>query len=368
MKIALVHDHLAQDGGAERVLKAFQEIYPSAPTYVLVYNKKKANKAFLNKDIRTSFIQNLPRGVKKYKWFLPLMPTAVERFDLREFDLVLSSASSFAKGVITKPETLHISYCHTPTRFLWSDTLSYVEELAYGPLVRKLVPLILTRIRIWDRMAADRVDQFVANSRFVQRRIKKYYRRSSEVIYPPIDTEKYKIADKIGNYYLMGGRLVAYKRFDLGIKAFNRLGIPLKIFGEGPELNTLKKIARSNIEFLGRISDEEKVRLFSEAIAFVNPQEEDFGMVMVEALASGRPVIACQQGGALEIVSPNKTGVFFEEQTWEALADTIINFKPEQFNPFEISQFAKTFDTKVFKDKIKVYVEKSDKAFRESLA
>lgn len=364
MKIALIHDHLAQDGGAEKVLRAFQEIFLQAPTYVLVYNRKKANEAFLKKDIRPSFIQKLPRGVKKYKWFLPLMPTAVERYDLMEFDLVLSSTSSFAKGVITKPEALHICYCHTPTRFLWSDTHSYVEELSYGPLIRKVVPLILNKIRIWDRIASDRVDKFIANSKVVQQRIKKYYRRESDIIYPPVDTERFRIATETSNYYLMGGRLVAYKRFDLGIKAFNRLGIPLKIFGVGPEFNNLKKIARPNIEFLGKVSEDEKIRLFSEAIAFVNPQEEDFGIVMVESMAAGRPVIAFAKGGALEIVVPKKTGLFFKEQSWEALTDTIINFKPEEFKSSEISEFARAFDTNVFKDKIKVYIEKSWNEFQ----
>lgn len=367
MKVALIHDHLAQDGGAEKVLKAFQEIYPKAPIFVLVYNQKQANETFLRKDIRTSFIQKLPFGVKKYQWFLPLMPSAIERYDLMDFDLILSSTSSFAKGVITRPDALHICYCHTPTRFLWSDTHSYVEELSYGKIIKKMIPLILPRIRMWDRMAADRVDKFIANSKIVQQRIKKYYGRTSDIIYPPVETHRLQIDPKVGNYYLMGGRLVAYKRFDLGIMAFNRLGIPLKVFGVGPEYDRLKKMARPNIEFLGRVSEEEKAKLFSESIAFINPQVEDFGIVMIESMVFGRPVIALKKGGAEEIVLPNKTGVFFNDQNWEALADTIIHFKPEQFNSDEIREFAKQFDTTIFKDKIKEYIDKSWQEFKKDL-
>ncbi|MBU2229397.1 glycosyltransferase, partial [Patescibacteria group bacterium] len=322
MKVALIHDHLAQDGGAEKVLMAFQEIFPDAPTYVLVYNSKQANSNFAHKDIRTSFIQKLPGGVKHYKWFLRLMPAATESYDLSEYDIVLSSTSAFAKGIITKPETLHVCYCHTPTRFLWSDTHSYVQELPYGPIFRKLVPLVLHKIRIWDRIAADRVDRFVSNSKIVQHRIKKYYKRESDVIHPPVDIRKFSVSNNIGNYYLMGGRLVSYKRFDMGVQAFNRLGIPLKIFGVGPEFANLKKMARPNIEFLGKVSESEKRKLFSEAIAFINPQEEDFGIVMIESMASGRPVIAFNKGGAREIVVSGKTGELFSDQTWEALADT----------------------------------------------
>ena len=367
MKVALVHDHLAQDGGAEKVLKAFQEIYPEAPIYVLVYNPAQTNEAFLKKDIRTSFIQKLPWGVKKYQWFLPLMPSAVERYDLMDYDLILSSTSSFSKGIITRPDALHICYCHTPTRFLWSDTHSYVEELAYGPLIRKAVPLILNRIRIWDRLAADRVDQFIANSKIVQQRIKKYYNRDSDIIYPPVETKRFQINPKVGNYYLMGGRLVSYKRFDLGVMAFNRLGIPLKIFGVGPAYHKLKKIARSNIEFLGRVSEEEKAKLFSEAIAFINPQVEDFGIVMIESMVFGRPVIAYKKGGAEEIVIPNQTGVFFNDQNWEALADAVIHFKPENFDSEEIKKHVRQFDTTIFKDKIKEYIAQSWSKFQADI-
>src|SRR3989344_7180502 len=218
MKIALIHDHVTQHGGAEEVLKIFQEIWPAAPTFTLFFNKERLGEYFKDKDIRTSFLQNWPGALKHYQWFLPLMPVATESYDLMDYDVVLSSCSAMAKGVITRSNTLHVCYCHTPTRYLWSDTHRYVEELRYNRLVKKIVPLSLHRLRTWDQLAAQRVDLFVANSKNIAHRIKKYYRRDSIIIHPPVATDQFKIADKIDKYFLTGGRLVAYKRFDLTIK------------------------------------------------------------------------------------------------------------------------------------------------------
>lgn len=290
---------------------------------------------------------------------MPLMPAATERYDLSGYDVVLSSTSAFAKGVITRPETIHVCYCHTPTRYLWSDTHSYINELGLPSLIKKIVPLMLTSIRQWDRLSADRVDQFVANSDTVRGRIKKYYKRGSDVIHPPVDTHKYAIAPKVGNYYVAGGRLVAYKRFDIVVRAFNKLGIPLKIFGVGPEMDNLRKEAKKNIEFLGRVSEEEKSRLYGEAIAYLHPQEEDFGITPVEAMAAGRPVIAYRKGGATETVIENETGVFIEEQSWEELANQIIRFRQEDFNPHKIREHARKFDVNSFKRKIREYTERA---------
>lgn len=364
MKVALVHDHLAQDGGAERVLKAFWELYPDAPIYVMVYDEDRANDVFRKADIRTSFIQKIPLGVKRYQMFLSLMPTAVEKYDLSEYDLVLSSTSMFAKGVITRPETLHIDYCHTPTRFLWTDSHSYVEELRYSTVIKKLIPPLLSYLRLWDRMASDRVDRFIANSKVVQKRILKYYGQDSEVIYPPVETRKFRLEPRVGDYYLAGGRLVAYKRFDIVVQAFNRLGIPLKVFGDGPELKELKKQARPNIEFLGRITDKSMVECYSRAVAFINPQEEDFGLTAIESMASGRPVIAYKKGGALESVVEKETGEFFTEQAWEALADKVVRFKPEEYDSQKIRAYAEKFDTEKFKESIKNYLDNAWQAFQ----
>lgn len=367
MNIALIHDHLVQDGGAEKVLKVFQEIFPEAPTYTLVYDRERANPVFLNRTIKTSFLQSIPLGVKKYQWFLPLMPLATEKYDLRNFDVVLSSCSAFSKGVITGPKTLHICYCHTPTRYLWSDAHEYVKELKYNRLIKKLIPYILNQIRLWDKLSADRVDKFIANSKTVQNRIKKYYRRESDIINPPVETNNLKISPDLGDYYLTGGRLVSYKRFDITVKAFSRLGIKLKVFGIGPELESLKKIARNNVEFLGLVSDEEKAKLYSRAIAFIHPQEEDFGITPIESMASGRPVIAYAAGGALETVIPGVTGVFFSEQTWETLADLIIRFDKNKFNPYKIRNHALQYNIQNFETKIKDYVTKSWEEFSKQM-
>jgi glycosyltransferase involved in cell wall biosynthesis len=371
MKIALVHDHLAQDGGAENVLRAFCQIWPDAPIYVVVHDPKNAHPFFLTKDVRTSFIQRMPWGLKKYQWYFPLMPTAVESYDLSEFDVVLSTTSSFAKGVITRPETLHISYCHTPTRFLWSDTHSYVREVTNNPIFKKLIPVFLTRVRMWDRLAAERVDQYITNSKAVQKRLQKYYHRDSTVIYPPVDvTEFTPVAkEEVGDYYLAGGRLVAYKRFDLIVEAFLKIGKPLKIFGSGPEMSNLKRLAASNpkIELLGRVPDEQRRELFSKALAFINPQEEDFGITMIESLAAGRPVIGLNKAGAKEIVTPGVHGELMEFQSWEDLANTVMNFDPMQYDPQIIRERALTFQLSRFTTEIENAVQNAYNQFQKEL-
>src|SRR3989344_4540961 len=351
MKIALVHDHLTQEGGAEQVLRVFQEIWPEAPTFTLLYDRERM-KAFAGRDIRTSFLQNVPGALRHYQWFLPLMPIATESYDLMDYDVVVSSSSALAKGVITRSNTLHVCYCHTPTRYLWSDTHRYVEELRYNRLIKKVVPYFLSHLRSWDQLAANRVDVFIENSKNVANRIRKYYRRESVVIYPPVATSQFQIAPVLGKYFLTGGRLVSYKKFDLTIKAFNRLGIPLKIFGEGPEEKKLRSLAKPNVEFLGKLSQAELTKFYSQAIAFIHPQIEDFGITAVESMAAGRPVIAYAAGGAQETVIENKTGKFFEEQTWEALADTVVRFKSEIYRPAEIKAYAEKFSIERFKKEI----------------
>lgn len=356
MRVALIHDHLTQYGGAERVLQALQAIWPDAPTYTLSYDPAALDQAFAHKVIRTSFLERVPFGRRAFRWLLPLMPTATESYDLSEFDVVISNSSAFAKGVITAPHALHICYCHTPTRYLWSDSGSYVNELRAPRLVKNFLPMMLSKLRVWDQMAAQRVDKFVANSELVKRRINKYYQRPSEVIYPPVDVDKFSISSTPKEYYLAGGRLVAYKRFDMVVDAFTKLGKPLKIFGSGPELADLKRRAGSNIEFVGRVSDSERAQLFANAIAFINPQEEDFGITPVESMAAGRPVIAYRKGGATETVIDGQTGILFDEQSWEELADTVLHFKPENFKPEVIRQHAEKFATKVFRQKIHTLV------------
>ncbi|MEI6835728.1 MAG: glycosyltransferase [Candidatus Falkowbacteria bacterium] len=365
MKVALIHDHLAQDGGAEKVLKVLAEMFPEAVIYALLADKVKTDKYLKGRRIDTSIIQRLPGGVRHYKWFLPFMPMAVEFFDLREYDLVISDTSSFAKGVITLPEVPHICYCHTPTRYLWSDAHQYLNELKYNKWIKKVISLMLTNLRIWDFLAAARVDYFIANSKTVQKRIQKYYRRESEVIYPPVETEHFFISDLKNQdpeekYFLIGCRLVPYKRVDIVVEAFKKLGTDykLKVFGDGLDLKRLKVIAgeASNIEFLGRVSDDEKAVLYSRSQAFINPQEEDFGITPVESMASGRPVIAYQKGGVTETVIEGKTGLFFKEQTADSLAEAVRKFKGDDFDSSYIRAHAEKFSVGHFKEEITSFI------------
>jgi len=359
MKIALVHDFLAQEGGAERVLRAFHDAWPEAPTFTLFHDRDRAHPAFLEWDVRTTFIQKLPGGLRHYRWYLPLMPAATESHNLSDFDLVLSSSSAFSKGVIVSPEAVHISYCHTPTRYLWTDTHSYVEDLRSPGIVKLALPPVLSYLRMWDRAAAERVDKFVANSQTVRRRIEKYYGRTAEVIHPPVDVGNFSVAERPGNFYLVGGRLVPYKRFDLVVRAFSKLGIPLKVFGEGPELENLREIAKPNVEFLGKVSESTKAELYRSALAFIHPHIEDFGITAIEAMASGRPVIALPQGGATETIVPGITGEFLEDQSWENLAHHVIRFDPSRYDSKRIRAHAAQFDASVFKEKMKQFVEQS---------
>lgn len=366
LKVALIHDHLAQDGGAEKVLKVLADMFPAAPIYTLLYEKKNANKYFKNRRIETSIIQKLPGGIKHYQWYMPFMPMAVEFFDLKGYDLVISDASAFAKGVITSPETLHICYCHTPTRYIWSDTHQYINELKYNKYFKKLISLILNYIRMWDRMAADRVDKYIANSYAVKKRITKYYKNDSKVIYPPVDINNFKISENIEDYFLIGGRLAPYKRVDIVVEAFKKTGKKLKIFGSGVDEKRLRKIAGdfTNIEFLGRVSDEDLPALYAKCQAFINPQEEDFGITTVEAMAAGRPVVAYRKGGALEIIKEGITGIFFNKQTAEAIVEAISSFDSSKFSPQEIRQHAEKFSIERFKTEIGEFIKEEYKKFK----
>ncbi|MDD5071604.1 MAG: glycosyltransferase [Patescibacteria group bacterium] len=368
MRVALIHDHLAQDGGAEKVLKVLAEMFSEAPIYTLLYEKKNADKYFKNRRIETSIIQKLPGGIRHYQWYMPFMPMAVEFFDLREYDLVISDTSSFAKGVVTSTNTLHICYCHTPTRYLWDYTHQYINELKYNKYLKKIISLVLNYVRIWDRLAADRVDAYIANSMAVKDRIKKYYRRRAAVIYPPAEIENFYISEKQDDYFLIGGRLAPYKRVDIVVEAFKNSGKNLKIFGDGVDLERLKGIAagRKNIEFLGRVDDKTKADLYSRCQAFLNPQEEDFGITVIEAMASGRPVIAFRKGGAAETVVEGKTGIFFDEQTPEAVAEAVENFGKNRWQPDEIRSQAERFSVEKFKKEMKGFIEEEYKKFFSS--
>lgn len=359
MKIALVHDYLVQYGGAERVLEAFTEIWPYAPIYTLLHDPEAMHGKFSGKRIYTSFLQKSRFARKHHRLFPPLMPVAIESFDFSKYDVVLSDSSSYAKGIITRPETLHISYVHTPMRYAWDDCQKYTQDFGFPRFIKKLVPFFMNPIRIWDKASADRVDHYIANSKFVQSRIAKYYRKESEVIHPPVDIASFSVAPESErkDYFLMVGRLIAYKRHDIAIEAFNRLKLPLKIIGRGPEFDRLKKLAGPTIEFLGRVPDEALPKYYAECQAFIFPQEEDFGIVAEEAFASGRPVIAYRGGDIVEHLEEGKMGEFFEEQTAASLESAIRKFQGKTYDSALIRSRAEQFDKALFRAKIQSTVE-----------
>jgi len=366
MRIALVHDYLVQYGGAERVLEAFCEIFPDAPIFTMVYDEKLTNGVFKNRKIHTSFLQKIPFISSHHRAFPLLMPTAIESFDLGGYDVVLSDSNSYAKGVLTGTGTLHITYCHTPMRYAWDDCHRHMREFDYSRFTRKFMPFGMNYLRLWDKISADRPDKYIANSQFVSGRIKKYYGKDAEVIYPPVNLDQFGLSDRIQDYYLMVGRALPYKRFDIVIKAFNELKLPLKIIGKGPEMENLKKLAKGNVEFLGYLSDKETSEYYAQCRALIFPSEEDFGITPLEAMASGRPVIAYRGGGALETVAENISGAFFEEQTPEAVIKAVKDFHSEKFDPQKIRAQAEKFDRNVFKVKIKQTVENEYANFKNN--
>lgn len=360
-KIALVHDYLIQYGGAERVLEEFLEMYPEAPVYTLVYNPKTLPDRLQNKlkgrEIFTSSLQKFPFSKTKHQYYLWMMPFFVEQWDFSWFDVVLSDTTSFAKGIICPPQTKHICYCHTPLRYGWDLTHHYQKNYPYPWLVRKIMPPFLLYLRIWDRAAAQRPDIILCNSQFVKKRIKKYYHKKPQVVHPPVEIscfKKYQREPK--NYYLMVSRFIPYKRIDLAIQAFNKLQLPLKIVGEGPEYKKLKQIAQNNIEFLGPVYGRTLKELYASCKGFVMPQKEDFGLAPLEVMASGRPVIAFKAGGALDYIQEGVNGIFFEPQTPKALMEAIKKFNKKTFNPQEITESVKKFDKSAFRSKIKKVV------------
>ncbi|OGZ33057.1 MAG: glycosyl transferase [Candidatus Portnoybacteria bacterium RBG_13_40_8] len=360
MRVALIHDYLNQYGGAEQVLGSLTEIFPNAPIYTLLYDTEIVNKFFPDKKIRASFLQKIPFIKSHHRFFPPLMPIAVEKFDLSEYDLVISDSAAFSKGVITRPETFHICYCHTPIRYAWDDSHKYIREFSMPKLAKIFVPIFMNYLRLWDREASFRVDKFISNSNFVAQRIKKYYKQDATVIYPPVDVKAFYPSNKLAdNYFLMVGRLLPYKRFDIAIKAFNNLELPLKIIGNGPEAKKLKRMANWNIEFLGELNADRLREYYQNCQALIFPQEEDFGIVALEAMACGKPLIAYRGGGALESVKDGETGIFFDEQTIDSLVEAVKNFKLKKFNSKKIRQHALKFDKEIFKKKIKDFVEKS---------
>jgi glycosyltransferase involved in cell wall biosynthesis len=357
MNTALVHDWLNQIGGAENVLECLVSMFPGAPVHTSIYAPKLMPAGYRTWDIRTSYMQRIPGVTTHHQSFLPLYPLAFEQFDLAEYELVISNKSAFCHGVITPPETLHICYCLTPTRFLWMYD-AYRQREGLGRLADSVLRPMLAGLRQWDRLAADRVDHFIAISRAVQARIHTYYRRESTIIHPPVDVQRFLPSRrKPGQYYLAGGRLIPYKRVDLAVEAFNRLGLPLVIYGDGRDRDALQAKAASNITFLGRVSWEHLVDLYQHCRAFIFPGLEDFGIAPLEAQAAGRPVIAYAGGGVLDTVVDGQTGALFHQQTFEALVAAVRAFDPDAISPTACRQNAERFAVDRFQQDLLNFVE-----------
>ena len=355
MKIALVCSWLNQYGGAERVLEQLHDFYPDAPIYTSMYEPRAMPAFYRNWDIRTSFLQRVPFVRRYHQLFLSLYPLAFEQFDLSAYDVVLSNTSAFGHGVITRPETCHISYCLTPARFLWGFH-GYARRENLGGLQRFVLAPLLASLRAWDVAAAQRVDHFIAISQTIAARIQKYYRRSSTIIHPAIDTSQFRPSDEVDDYFLVVSRLIPYKRIDLAVEACSRLGLKLKVVGDGRDRVALERLAGPTVEFLGRRPDAEVKQLFARCRGFLFPGEEDFGLTPLEAQASGRPVLAFAAGGPLETVVDGQTGLFVHSQTVDAWTDALARFNAMRWDSAAIRRHAEQFDVRVFKERLTNFV------------
>jgi len=360
MKVVLICDFLNQWGGAERVLLALCNIFPKAPIYTLIYNPQKTLNKFSGKKIITSPLQKNPLAHAKPQWFINQYQKAIESFNLEGFDLIISSSSAFAKGIKKPKGAVHICYCHTPMRYSWDWTKEYIKEANIKNPLRTYVNIVIHKLRLWDQKNSQNVDLFIANSTNVKKRIAKYYKKEAVVIYPPVDTKKFIPWDnKKENYFLHVGRLSPYKKLDLVIDAFHKLGLPLKVVGEGKEKKKQQKTIHKNIEFTGQVSDEKLVKLYQRAKALIFGADEDFGLVPVEAIATGTPVIAYKKGGVLESVIEGVNGLFFDNQTKESLIKAVQKFlkSENKFNQQKIIESARKFNQDIFEEKIRKVVK-----------
>jgi glycosyltransferase involved in cell wall biosynthesis len=357
VRIAIIHYWLVKWRGGEKVLKAIADLFPDCDIYTHVFDPEIAAREFPNKQIRTTFISRLPFARRLYQRYLPLMPLALEQLDLRDYDLVISSESGPAKGVVLGPQTEHVCFCHSPMRYAWDmyhEYRSQTDIVTYA-----LMAPLLSRIRQWDQVSAQRVDRYVANSGFVASRIWKYYRRRSVVIYPPVAVEEFEVSTTHDGFYLSVGQLVPYKRADLLVQAFNSSGKRLVIVGEGALLKKLRRVAKANVELVGWQSAAAIRNYYARCRALIFPGVEDFGIVPVEAMATGKPVIALAKGGALETIIDGVTGVFFDEQSAQGIVDAVHKFEAieQPFDPAAIRARAEMFSSERFAARFKEFID-----------
>jgi len=361
LKTAIIHDWLTGMRGGEKVVEAICELYPEADLYTLFHFKGAVSDTIEKMNIHTSFLQYMPFARKYYRYYLPFMPMAIEAFNVKNYDLIISSSHCVAKGVIPGKNAVHICYCHTPVRYAWE---MYGQYFAIGNKPKGIkdfvIEGVMKYIRNWDIKTVGRVNHFVSNSENIKERIKRCYNREAAVIYPPVDTEYYgnkDIVDKREDYYLLAGAFAPYKRLDLAVEAFNKLGYRLVIIGQGQDEKKLRSLADKNIEFLGWQDDKKLYECYSKCKAFIFPGEEDFGIMPVETQLAGTPVIAYGKGGALETVIDGKTGVLFYEQTCEALIGAVKKFENMSFNRNAVRENGLRFNKARFKNEFKGFVD-----------
>ncbi|MBD3328535.1 glycosyltransferase [Candidatus Peregrinibacteria bacterium] len=360
MKVALVHDFLTKLGGAERVLKTFAEMYPQAPIFTLLYDEKACGKVFPRERVKTSWLQKLPSALRKRQKFLfPLMPRAIEMLDLSDYNLIISSSNAYAHGILTPSDSVHICYCHSPMRYAWDYAHKYMEEQKAGRFAKGLAGRMIKNVRFWDQIASDRPDYYIANSYHVSQRIGKYYRQKSEIIYPPVETDRFRANEIHEDYYLIVSTLTPYKKIVQAVQLFNKIQRRLVVIGDGPQRKYLEAVAGPTVDILGRKDDETVKTYLQNCRAYIMPNEEDFGISPVEAMACGKPVIAYAKGGILETVIPGKTGVLYLEPTFASLEDALGRFLTNEydFKPHTIRRHALQFSEDKFKENFKKFVD-----------